>query len=58
MVFLVWDLMVIICDVEVVVLLEAKLFGSETTTEFEGEWISILLVTSAGWCIMAKLCGN
>jgi hypothetical protein len=34
MVFLVW---VIICDVEVAVLLEAKLFGSETTTEFEGE---------------------
>jgi hypothetical protein len=37
MVFLVWDLMVIICDVEVAVLLKAKLFGSETTTEFEGE---------------------
>ena len=32
----------------VAVLLEVKLFGSETTSEFKGEWISILLVTSAG----------
>jgi hypothetical protein len=50
--------MVTLCEVEVVVLLEVKLYGSVTKGKFESAWISIVLITSIRWWTMAKLFYN